>query len=122
MTACPARLRCPTLRRVIHAVTADPAAPHDGAHDLDSMAQTAHLSTRRFRRLFTEEIGVSPTRWLERVRRDRACQLLVEGHAVTHTATLSGFAQDEQLRRAVSRRLGCTPSQHRGRFTTTSRC
>lgn len=102
------------LREVIDRVLADPAAPHS----LASMAASANLSERHLRRLFADEVGASPTRWLERVRLDRARQLLLEGQPVTRAATLSGFGSDEQLRRAFSRRLGTTPSEYQQRFST----
>ena len=82
------------------------------------MARMAHLSERHLRRLFLEEVGTTPTSWLERVRLDRARQLLLDGQGVTAAAELSGFGSDEQLRRAFARHLDTTPSEYRQRFST----
>ncbi|MFI1864548.1 helix-turn-helix domain-containing protein [Streptomyces jumonjinensis] len=59
-------------------------------------------------------------RWVERVRLDRAQQLLLDGHSVTSAAQHSGLGSDETLRRAFARHLGTTPSEYRRRFGTTS--
>ncbi|MEU9387369.1 helix-turn-helix domain-containing protein, partial [Streptomyces sp. NPDC048279] len=55
----------------------------------------------------------------ERVRLDRAQQLLLEGHSVTAAALHSGLGTDETLRRAFARQLGTTPSHYRSRFAST---
>ena len=102
------------LRTVMDAVLADPAARLSMA----DMARMAHLSERHLRRLFLEEVGTTPTSWLERVRLDRARQLLLDGQGVTAAAELSGFGSDEQLRRAFARHLDTTPSEYRQRFST----
>lgn len=103
------------LRPVLDAVAKDPA----GSHDVVSLAELANISDRHLRRLFKDELGTTPSRWLERIRVDRACQLLLDGQSVTMTAELSGFTSDEHLRRAFGRHLGTTPSQYRERFSTT---
>lgn len=74
------------------------------------------LSPRHLTRLFSSELGTTPARWLESVRVHRACELLLEGHAVTATAQRAGFGSGETLRRAFDRQLGTTPSQYRARF------
>lgn len=103
------------LREVMDAVAADPA----GEHDVASMARLGTISERHLRRLFKNEMATTPSRWLERVRVDHACQLLLDGQTVTRTAELSGFTSDEQLRRAFARHLDTTPTQYRERFATT---
>ncbi|MFJ8435020.1 GlxA family transcriptional regulator [Kitasatospora sp. NPDC094019] len=102
------------LRAVTEAVRADPAADHG----LPAMAATAAVSTRHLTRLFRAELGTTPARWVERVRLDRAQQLLLEGHSVTSAARRSGLGSDESLRRAFAHHLGTTPSDYRRRFGT----
>ena len=103
------------LRTLINSVLNDPA----GEHDLPSMARTAAVSPRHLTRLFRSELGTTPARWVERIRLDRAQQLLLDGHSVTSAAQHSGFGSDETLRRAFLRHLGITPTVHRQRFATT---
>jgi transcriptional regulator GlxA family with amidase domain len=103
------------LRSLIASVLADPAADHS----LPAMAASAAVSTRHLARLFRAELGTTPARWVERVRLDRAQQLLLEGHSVTSAARHSGLGTDETLRRAFARHLGTTPTHYRKRFATT---
>lgn len=103
------------LREVLAAVVADPAADHS----LPAMAAAAAVSTRHLTRLFNAELGTTPARWVERVRLDRAQQLILDGHSVTSAATRSGLGTDESLRRAFARHLGTTPTHYRRRFAST---
>lgn len=104
------------LRALVADVLADPAADHG----MDAMAARAAVSPRHLTRLFHAELGTTPARWLERVRLDRAQQLLIEGHSVTGAARASGLGSDETLRRVFARHLGTTPTEFRNRFTTTA--
>jgi transcriptional regulator GlxA family with amidase domain len=105
------------LKRVTDAVLENPGADHT----LTSMARTAAVSPRHLGRLFREELGTTPSRWVERVRVDRARQLLVSGNLpVTAVAERAGFATDEAMRRAFSRVLHVTPTRYRKRFATTA--
>ncbi|MFJ7193988.1 MULTISPECIES: GlxA family transcriptional regulator [unclassified Streptomyces] len=103
------------LRTLTAAVLADPAADHS----LPAMAAIAAVSTRHLTRLFHIELHTTPARWVERVRLDRAQQLLLAGHSITSAARHSGLGSDETLRRAFARHLGTTPTEYRRRFGTT---
>jgi len=105
------------LGRLIASVLADPAADHS----LPAMAASAAVSTRHLTRLFQTELNTTPARWVERVRLDRAQQLLLDGHSVTVAARRSGLGSDETLRRAFARHLATTPTEYRRRFATTRR-
>ncbi|MFF2075968.1 GlxA family transcriptional regulator [Kitasatospora sp. NPDC058162] len=107
--------RSELLRTLTDAVLADPAADHS----LPAMAATAAVSSRHLTRLFQAELHTTPARWVERVRLDRAQQLLLDGHGVTAAARRSGLGSDETLRRAFARHLGTTPTEYRRRFTST---
>lgn len=108
--------RTPALRSVIESVLTDPTADHS----TNALAATAAMSTRQITRLFHAELGTTPARWVERVRLDRAQQLLLEGHTITAAAYRSGLGSDESLRRAFARNLGITPTDYKRRFATTS--
>ncbi|WP_316525587.1 GlxA family transcriptional regulator [Kitasatospora brasiliensis] len=91
--------RSEVLRALTDAVLADPAADHA----LPTMAASAAVSTRHLTRLFQAELHTTPARWVERVRLDRARQLLLDGHSVTAAARHSGLGSDETLRHAFAR-------------------
>ncbi|MFI7066390.1 GlxA family transcriptional regulator [Kribbella sp. NPDC050124] len=108
-------VRSDPLRAVTATVVADPAADHS----LSAMAASAALSPRHLTRLFQSELQTTPGRWVERVRLDRAQQLLLDGHSITAAARLSGLGSDETLRRAFARHLNTTPSTYLRRFRAT---
>ncbi|WP_034647984.1 GlxA family transcriptional regulator [Corynebacterium sputi] len=105
----------PILRGVLDQVQAAPAAPHTVA----SLAADAAVSPRHLGRLFKEDLGVTPARWLEQFRLTTAQQLILEGYSVTDVAAASGFGSDGNLRRAFDRRLHTTPTEYRARFSST---
>lgn len=105
------------IRRLLAAVVADPGADHS----LTRMAAAIPTSTRHLARLFQEEVGTTPARWVERTRLEEAKRLLLAGHSVTAAAELSGLGSDESLRRVFGRHLGITPTEYRQRFASTGR-
>lgn len=113
----PDRPKVPTinhdpLRRAISQVVDDPR----GRHTVTSMATAAQVSQRHLSRLVKESTGLTPARWIERVRLDVACRVLLVGESVTEAAFVSGLGSDENLRRAFRRHLGTTPSAYRERY------
>ncbi|EST19230.1 helix-turn-helix domain-containing protein [Streptomyces roseochromogenus] len=104
------------VRRVMDAVTGDPAADHD----LGSLARSAGLSTRHLGRLFRSRLGMTPGQYVEAVRTE-AAQVLLEGsgHSIEEVARLAGFGSSETLRRVFQHRLGIAPTTYRARFRST---
>jgi transcriptional regulator GlxA family with amidase domain len=84
-----------------------------------ALAAVAHMSERNFTRCFTAEVGVTPARYVERVRVETARRLLEDGDdGVDAIAAASGFGTAETMRRTFTRRLGVSPDQYRQRFRT----
>ncbi|MGW1365389.1 GlxA family transcriptional regulator [Streptomyces chartreusis] len=106
------------IRAVLDAVTADPAADHSVAN----MAGYAALSVRHFARMFQQETGTTPARYLEQVRVE-AAQALLESRSdsMETIARRTGLGSAETMRRAFLRTIGSTPSAYRARFRTTVR-
>jgi transcriptional regulator GlxA family with amidase domain len=104
------------LRRVLDAVAEDPG----GNHTLSAMARRAGVSVRHVTRLFYEEVGTTPARYVEQVRLEAAQVLLETGDdAMRVVARRTGFGSPESLRRAFVRHLGVTPGAFRSSFRTT---
>ncbi len=101
------------LREVQRDVLADPAREHT----VEAMAARAHMSARHFARAFRAETGVTPARYVERVRLDAARRRLEEtNEPVARVAGSCGFGTAETMRRAFVRALGVGPSEYRRRF------
>jgi transcriptional regulator GlxA family with amidase domain len=103
----------PPIREILDGIVADPA----GDHRLPQLAQRAALSERHLRRLFSEQTGTTPARFIERVRVETARELLADTAAPAGAiATRCGFGSAETMRRAFLRVLGVGPADYRARF------
>ena len=81
------------------------------------MAGRACLSPRQFARVFREETGLTPARFLERMRVEAARQRLEAGRSELATVVEScGFGTEETMRSAFIRQLGASPGNYRDRF------
>ncbi|MFE1560221.1 GlxA family transcriptional regulator [Streptomyces sp. NPDC058734] len=89
----------------------------DGDLSVEALAGRAALSPRHFARAFQAETGVTPGRYVERVRVEHARRLLEEGgEGVAQIARSCGYGTPEALRRAFVRTLGQPPAEYRRRF------
>ena len=101
------------VRAAQDAIEADPA----GDHRVPTLAAAVAMSGRHFTRVFTDEIGESPAKYVERVRVEAARETLETTDATLDAiATTCGFGTAETLRRAFHRRLGVAPDSYRQRF------
>ena len=80
---------------------------------LSAVADQFGFSETYFSRLFKAQTGMSYSEYLERLRIDRACQLLLEGKSVERTADQSGYNSVTVFRAAFKRICGVTPSEYR---------
>ncbi|MDJ0721175.1 MAG: GlxA family transcriptional regulator [Desulfobacterales bacterium] len=85
---------------------------------VEQMAAFTAMSPRNFARVFKARTGMTPNKFLETMRLDRARELLAAGNdSLEHIAEACGFGREERLRRAFLRRFQVTPSQFRLHFT-----
>lgn len=81
-----------------------------------ALADRVVMSERSFQRLFTAEVGITPARYVERVRIDTARRLLELGDdPLAGIAHASGFRNVETLQRAFKRLMGISPGEYRAR-------
>lgn len=105
------------LREVQRAVLEEIAANHS----VEAMAQRAHMSSRHFARAFRAETGMTPARYVERVRLEAARRHLEDGsEPIGQVAAACGFGTAETLRRVFLRALGVGPAEYRRRFYVAS--
>ena len=82
-----------------------------------ALARVAVMSERHFARCFTEEVGVTPARYVEQVRVETARRLLEDtDDGVEAVAAAAGFGTAETMRRTFLRALRTSPSEYRNRF------
>ena len=104
-------------RSTVRAVQSLVEAAPGGDHRLPAMAAAAAMSVRHFSRVFTEEVGETPGRYVERVRLEAARhELETTADTLEVVAARCGFGTAETLRRTFQRRLGVAPDSYRRRF------
>ncbi|MFD7084653.1 GlxA family transcriptional regulator [Streptomyces sp. NPDC002181] len=101
------------LREVQQWITEHP----DADLGVEALAARARLSPRHFARAFRQETGVTPGRYVERVRVEHARRLLEDtGDGIAEISRASGYGTPEALRRAFVKTLGQPPAEYRRRF------
>jgi transcriptional regulator GlxA family with amidase domain len=84
---------------------------------VEALAKRATMSPRNFARAFRTEVGVTPARYVERLRVEAArTELETTQRTVKEIATDVGFGTLETMHRVFKRALGVTPAEYRGRF------
>ena len=111
----------PAEREPIRAAQALVHAGPGADLSVGALAAQVGLSARHFTRLFHQQVGVAPGRYVERVRVEAARRLLeTERVGVPAVAARCGFGTAETMRRSFVRQLGVNPDQYRRRFTVAS--
>jgi len=84
------------------------------------LAAHVNLSASRFRELFTRQVGLGPSQYLQRLRLRRA-RLLIEGTflSVKEVMALVGYNDPSHFSRDFRRFHGVSPSALRGAGVTT---
>lgn len=89
----------------------------DADLSLPALAERVSMSTRHFARVFRARTGVSPGRYVERIRLETARRRLEESEQpVDAVAAACGFGNDQAMRRAFASALGVSPAEYRRRF------
>ncbi len=93
-------------------------AEHPGGDlSVEALAERARLSPRHFARAFRAETGMTPGRYVERVRLEHARRLLEDtAHGVEEVSRTAGYGTPEAMRRAFVKALGTAPAEYRRRF------
>ncbi|MBG0850994.1 GlxA family transcriptional regulator [Streptomyces spinoverrucosus] len=101
------------LREVQRWITEHPADDLS----VESLATRARLSPRHFARAFRSETGMTPGRYVDRVRLEHARRLLEDtGDGIEEISRASGYGTPEAMRRAFLKALGTAPAEYRRRF------
>ncbi|MGR8930536.1 MAG: GlxA family transcriptional regulator [Gammaproteobacteria bacterium] len=88
---------------------------------VEVLAERIAMSPRNFARLFSTETGMTPAKYVEMVRIDRARNLLETSNlGMELVAVKTGFKDIERMRRAFIRQLGVNPTAYRQRFSRTT--
>jgi len=110
----------PTTHRIDHARLRR-ALDHISANldeeiTLSQLAQVAGVSVFHFARTFTRAMGVSPSRYVSRMRLEKAMAEIAAGKlSLVEIALRAGFSSQASFTRAFFRETGLTPGEYRTR-------
>ncbi|MHA2938558.1 GlxA family transcriptional regulator [Vibrio sp. RC27] len=89
----------------------------DSNLEVSQLAEIAAMSVRNFSRKFTQETGLSPSRYIAIARLNKARLMLEEStYSISRVARVCGYHNSETLRRSFARELNVSPSEYRKRF------
>jgi transcriptional regulator GlxA family with amidase domain len=112
----------PPRHALIRQITDHIAANLAGDLSTATLATAASVSERHLARLFTEDLGQTPGRFVRQARVEAAAHLLSsDTQSLSSVAATCGFASAETLRQAFVSRYGVPPSRYRATQTTQRR-
>lgn len=86
---------------------------------VETLAHRVNMSPRHFARVFTEQVGLTPARFVTTVRVETARRLLEEtSQSLEAVCAGSGLGTPESMRRAFLKAVGIPPGQYRERFSS----
>jgi len=89
---------------------------------VSALARRAAMSPRSFARHFTQSAGITPARYVEKLRVEGARRRLEESRStVDEVAAQCGFGTRESMRRSFQRTLKVSPTAYRSRFADESK-
>jgi transcriptional regulator GlxA family with amidase domain len=84
---------------------------------IEQMADRVAMSPRNFARVFTEQLGITPARFVSQIRLEAARRRLEESsQSIELIAQECGFGSTESMRSAFQRLLRVSPQDYRNRF------
>jgi transcriptional regulator GlxA family with amidase domain len=85
---------------------------------VENLAAKARMSPRNFARTFLKDTGITPARFVEKIRVEAARRRLEESEDLLEKiASDCGFGSIQALRRSFTRVLALPPSEYRKRFS-----
>lgn len=85
---------------------------------LDQLAKMTSFGKSWLLRAFTRQVGVSPYRYLQTIRMERAKKLLEQGTPLIDAAALAGFSDQSHFTHYFKDFTGLTPRQYQRIFLT----
>lgn len=85
---------------------------------LDDLAAIAYCSRSYLIRVFTQQVGVSPYRYLQTIRLNQAKKWLEQGLSPSEAAGQAGFSDQSHFTHFFKDFIGLTPKQYQRIYTT----
>jgi AraC-like DNA-binding protein len=102
------------IDQLVIAVLAELGTRLDVATNLEQLAARTGFSPQHINRVFRRTLGVTPLRYLTRVRMERAAALLIHSELTVHAvARRVGYDDPYYFSRVFKQCYGCSPSKYR---------
>lgn len=82
-------------------------------YSVADIARSVQFSESHFYKIFHQIFGQSPAAYMERVRIDRACELLKSEISITEVAFELGFKTSQHFAKVFKKQMGSSPSEWR---------
>ena len=80
--------------------------------DVEKMRAVSFMSPSSLQRSFVQQFGLSPNKYLVKLRMNKALELLTEDKlTVREIALACGFADEKYFSRVFKKKYGCPPSR-----------
>lgn len=87
---------------------------------VENLATKISMSPRNFARVFVREIGITPARYIDKLRIETACRYLVDTRlSLKEIAVLCGLGSPDNMRKVFLKYIKIAPSDYRKNFATT---
>ena len=83
-----------------------------GELNLNSLSKEFSISTSHLNRIFKEETGITPQKYIAARRIAFAKTLLADGHSVTEVFSLSGFGDYSNFYKTFTKMVGISPKNY----------
>ena len=91
------------------------------AMTVESLSEMVMMSPRNFARVFVRETGVTPGKYIEKLRIETACRYLVDTHlSLKEITSLCGLGSPDNMRKIFFKHIKISPAEYRRNFRTTS--
>lgn len=86
---------------------------------VENLAALVLMSPRNFARVFHRETGITPARYIERLRIEAACRYLVDTSlSLKEIAALCGLGSYDNMRKVFVKHIRISPADYRRNFNT----
>lgn len=89
----------------------------DADLSVEKLAERMNMSPRNFSRIFCHEVGLSPAKFVDRIRLEAARNMILQTDLpVEAVSSRCGYNSSEQMRRSFYRILNVSPYEYRANF------
>lgn len=89
---------------------------------VDNLSERVSMSPRNFARIFVRETGITPARYIDKLRVETACRYLVDTQlSLKEIAVLCGLGSPDNMRKVFFKHIRISPMEYKKNFGTAFR-